>query len=135
MKHNQHNISLSHSNIHLDLNNQNDAHNIDLILTKVVENRFTQNKVREILMETSMKYLKRLNEDGFVIDNTGTDLIVYEPIVTEKAIEFIKAGGYSKLYRINATTQKSWLSKWWWSILVPLLIGIILLSMEYKWFK
>lgn len=135
MMHNQLNISLSHSNVHLDLNNQNDAKNIDLILAKVVESRFDQNKVREILMDTSMKYLKRLNEDGLVIDDTGTDLIVSKPVVMEKAIEFIKQGGYSKLYRINTTIQKSWIARWWWSILVPLLIGLTLLAIEYKWFK
>jgi hypothetical protein len=91
-------ISLSNTNKLLDLNNSNDASNIDMVLSLIVDNKENQDKLKDILENTSFKYLRRLQDDGLITDKGGPGIVpIYNPKVLEKAIKFRMAGGYSSL--------------------------------------
>ncbi len=132
-------ISLSHINVQLDINNINDVNNIDRVLSLITENKDNQAKLIEILENTSLKFLKRLQDDGLIKDNGGPDVVpVYHPIVLDKAFDLVKAGGYSVIYNKLNKKKKSILTKilhWWWIYLIGVLIGLTLLAIENEWFK
>jgi hypothetical protein len=140
MKNDAVDISLSHPSIHLDVNNKNDVQNLDQILSLIIKQKNNKKKLIEILEHTSFKYLKRLQEDGLIADTAGENVVpVYNPIVLDKALYFKSKGGYSRLYKKQRNLDKpsryiKWLGRWWWSIVVPLIIGLILLAIEKKWF-
>lgn len=100
MKKNKFNISLPHININLDINNKKDVEGLDRVLHLFIENQHSVPKLIELVKHTSFKYLERLDEDGLFMDKGGSGVLpIYEPVVTNKAIEFMKVGGYSALYK------------------------------------
>ena len=141
MKSNNFNILLTHTSSHLNINNKNDVGNIDRVLNLIVENRQDQNRLREILENTSFKYLRRLQEDGLLTDEGGDNIVpISNPIVLEKALLLNKSGGYTALYKLqnkNGEPKKwiKWLSKWWWSFVVPLIVAVIILFITKIWFN
>lgn len=178
------NISLSHSNVHLDLNNPKDSGNIQHTLSLLFDTKDDKTKTILILRKTSMKYLERLQEDGLIADNGGPDIVpVFDPFITNKGVDFFNAGGYKKLFEVNnlpdpqksqvtisadnlhigdnfgtysqrldsrlkkksvvnapATNENKQsaiikiISKYWWALLIPVIIGIVLLLIEYNFF-
>lgn len=125
------NISLSHTSIHLDLFNHNDVRNIDHVLRLIVVNKDNSENLRSILCNTSMKYMKRLQEDGLLADKSDSDVVpLFNPVVSDKAVNFINAGGYSALFTMtNKEKQKNSvfrvLGKWWWKFFIPLFVAIL----------
>jgi hypothetical protein len=92
------NISLSHTNKILDINNDLDVGNIDRVLTQIVEHRNHPGKLKDLLENTSFKYLRRLQEDGLLANEGGTQMDpVSNPIIPKKTIQFESVGGYSSL--------------------------------------
>lgn len=124
MTKNKFKISLSHTNIHLDINNKIDVANIDHILSLLIENRNDKSKLIEIIKNISFKYLERLAEDGLLKDIDGPEVVpIYEPVVTNKAVNFKRDGGYSALFKQPKKSKKQIIVK---EIILPIVIGIIL---------
>lgn len=106
-KQEKHSINLSHKNISLDLNNSQDVKNIDQVLSEAINAKKDKAELIEILKSTSMKYLKRLQEDGLIEDSGGKDVVpIYDPRVTPKAINFYEQGGYSSLIKDHDSLNK-----------------------------
>lgn len=118
-------IKLGHPNIALNLNNVEDSENIDIVLSKLIKKKDDQSELIEILSNTSMKYLKRLQDDGLLIDSKDSNVVpIYEPRLTEKAIEFYNSGGYSALFEKDK--NKSTFSKSILEIIKKVLIGLLI---------
>lgn len=178
------NIVLSHANVHLDLNNSKDIGNIQHVLTLLINVKGDKMKTIEILRQTSMKYLRRLQDDGIIADNSGPNAVpVINPFLTDLGVDFFKAGGYKQIFedsqpisleksQVNITANNLQIgdnygnysqsldarlktqmttnihatgddkqstiikvfSKYWWAFLIPVIIGIILLLIEYNFF-
>ena len=118
-------IKLGHPNISLNLNNIEDSENIDIVLSKLIQKKDTQSELIEILSNTSMKYLKRLQDDGLLIDSTGSNVVpIYDPRLTKKAFEFHDLGGYSALFEKDQTKSK--FSKSALEIIKKVFIGLLI---------
>ncbi|ULC58585.1 hypothetical protein MBM09_11715 [Flaviramulus sp. BrNp1-15] len=127
MKKTDFNINISNPNSHLSLD-KDDIKTLDNILKELLKKENEPNQQLELLTNTSMKYLRRLNEDGLVNFQFDANYQLKNPEITKKGYEFLKFGGYSKLsskWKINL--KKILYDPWTIAIFGGLIVGYILL--------
>ncbi|APZ47432.1 hypothetical protein BW723_14560 [Polaribacter reichenbachii] len=132
MKKSDFNINITSPNINLSLD-ENDIKTLDNILKELVKRENDSNQQLELLTNTSMKYLRRINEDELVNFQFDKDYKLINPEITKKGYDFIKFGGYSKLSsngRLNL--KKIFYDPWTIAILGGLIVGYILLQISIK---
>jgi hypothetical protein len=132
MKKSDFNINITSPNINLSLD-ENDIKTLDNILKELVKRENDSNQQLELLTNTSMKYLRRINEDELVDFQFDKDYKLINPEITKKGYDFIKFGGYSKLSSNGRLNLKKILyDPWTIAILGGLIVGYILLQISIE---